>query len=128
MFEKTPLFLPIIIAFGVTSCVLIKERQDLPLAIGQCSQTTVSSLGTRLQDSPGSGTSISFSNGIYLVAYDTIPEAEVSRVGDRVTICLTSTTKDCPLGDGRGKFYSVINLKTEQGFKMSSSSHGCGGA
>jgi len=107
------------------------QQASVPLTVGECSKTTVSHIGTRsrgLDGSPGSGTSIDFANGIFLVAYDTVPEAEASKPGDTVTICLASTKKDCPPDDDRGKFYTVINLRTEQSFTMSNSSHGCGGA
>lgn len=128
MAGKAFLVLPII-ALVITSCAATPQQQtSVPLTIGQCSKTTVSNIGKRLEGSPGSGTSIDFANGIFLVAYDTVPEAEASKPGDTVTICPASTKKDCPPGDDRGKFYTAINLRTEGSFTMSNSSHGCGGA
>jgi hypothetical protein len=118
-----------LIALVITSCAVTSPQQtSVPLTVGQCSKTTISNIGTRLENSAESGTSLEFSNGLFLVDYNTLPEAVASRPGDTVTICLASKTKDCPPDDDRGKKYSVINLRTEGSFIMSNSSHGCGGA
>lgn len=109
--------------------------ESAPLTrIGQCTNTSVAKLGTRLGDEdanesvPGSGTAIWFANNIYLVAYETIPQAEASRPGDKVKMCLTHIPSDCPPGDDRGKVYTVTNMRTKQRFTMADSSHECGGA
>jgi hypothetical protein len=89
---------------------------------------------TRLQDAVtkkpilGSGTSIEFTNGIYLVSYDTVPEAESSKPRDPVKLCLISIPKNCPPGDNRGKVYTVTNLRTKKTFTLPDSQHSCGGA
>ena len=105
-----------------------------PTRVGQCVKTSVSKVGTRLEDGttgqpiPGSGTAIQFTNGISLVSYDTVPEAEASRTGDTVKMCLVSVPKNCPPGDNRGKVYTVTNLRTKKTFTLPDSQHVCGGA
>ncbi len=96
--------------------------------VGQCVETTVTRLGTRLVGTPGSGTAIEFANGVGLVSYDTVPEAEASKSGDSVTLCLTDIPSDCPNGDERGRTYTVTNKRTQQKFSMQNSQHSCGGA
>jgi hypothetical protein len=55
---------------------LESQAESIPTRVGQCTNTSVVKVGTRLEDVAGSGTSINFSNGIYLVSYDTIPQAD----------------------------------------------------
>jgi hypothetical protein len=105
-----------------------------PTRVGECRQTFVSSVGTRLEDGVtgqpiiGSGTSIQLTNGISLVSYDTVPEAESSKPRDPVKVCLVSIPKNCPRGDNRGKIYTVTNLRTHKLFTLPDSQHSCGGA
>jgi hypothetical protein len=102
--------------------------ESIPTRVGQCANTRVVKVGTRLEDVAGSGTGIKFSNGIYLVSYDTVPQAEASKPGDKVMICLKSIPKDCPPNDDRGKVYTVTNLRTKKKFTLPDSQHQCGGA
>jgi hypothetical protein len=102
--------------------------ESVPVKVGQCIITRVSETGTRLEGLPDSGTSITFSNGIYLVSYDTVPQAVASKPGDKVRMCLKSVPDDCPPGDERGKVYSVTNLRTKKKFTLPDSQHQCGGA
>ena len=102
--------------------------QKIPTREYQCVYTTVKEIGTRLLNIPGSGTSITFNNDIYLVRYDSVQQAEMSRKNDKVKICLMEVPKNCPPGDERGKAYTVINLRTNRVFNMADSSHVCGGA
>ena len=104
-----------------------------PTQVGQCSDTFVANVGTRLvgetgQPIAGSGTSISFTNGIYLVSYDTVPAVQASKLKDKVKMCLNSVPKNCPPRDNRGKVYKVMNYRTGGRFTMSDSQHSCGGA
>lgn len=105
-----------------------------PTKVGRCSETFVARVGTRLVDGgvgqpiAGSGTSINFTNGIYLVSYDTVPAAQASKLKDKVKMCLDSVPKNCPPGDNRGKVYKVVNYRTKGQFRMSDSQHSCGGA
>ncbi|MFO1371519.1 MAG: hypothetical protein U1F42_03695 [Candidatus Competibacteraceae bacterium] len=104
-----------------------------PTRIGQCAETSVVKVATRLveannQPVPGSGTVVQFTNGVNLVSYETVPQAEASRPGDKVTMCLKSVPKNCPPGDNRGKFYTVTNMRTKKVFTLPDSQHMCGGA
>jgi len=106
----------------------------LPTQIGQCSQSAISKIGTRLEDGgtgaplPGSGSAVSFANGGYQVSYETVPQIVRSRIGDPVRICLFSIPKDCPPGDDRGRIYQTTNLRTRQSWRLPDSQHSCGGA
>lgn len=100
----------------------------VPRRVGECVQTEVSSLGSRLDGMPDSGTSIGYANGIYGVSYQVIEAIRESRVGDRVMLCLVSVPTDCPKGDDRGKVYSAINSRTGRGWSLPDSQHMCGGA
>lgn len=102
--------------------------QDAFKGIGECARSSVYNTGPRLVNSPTSGTSIEFSNGIDLVSYDIVPAAQNSKSGDPVNICLISIPKNCPPGDDRGRLYTVTNLRTNRNFTMSDSQHSCGGA
>lgn len=102
--------------------------QDAFKGIGECARSSVYNTGSRLLNSPSSGTSIQFSNGIDLVSYDIVPAAQNSKSGDPVNICLISIPKNCPTGDDRGRLYTVTNLRTNRNFTMYDSQHLCGGA
>jgi hypothetical protein len=107
---------------------------ELPKRIGQCSQTTISEIGTRLEDGgtgrpvPDSGSAVSFANGGSQVSYETVPPIVRSRVGDKVTMCLVFIPRHCPPGDDRGRQYKTTNLRTHQSWRLPDSQHSCGGA
>lgn len=106
----------------------------LPTKIGQCTNTTIKDVTTRLQEGPtykpvpGSGSAIDFVNGGYQVSYDTIDEITQSRAGDPVTMCLVSIPKGCPPGDNRGLTYKTTNLRTYGTWTLPDAEHMCGGA
>jgi hypothetical protein len=100
----------------------------LPTRIGQCSQTTISRIGTRLDDVAGSGSALQFANQGYQVSYETVPQIGRSRVGDPVTVCLVSIPTLCPPGDDRGRIYKTTNLRTRESWQLPDSPHSCGGA
>ncbi|MDQ6868956.1 MAG: hypothetical protein M3178_11330 [Pseudomonadota bacterium] len=108
---------------------------DLPRRVGECVNTTIKSVGTRL-DTPGSGSALSFENGGDQVGYETVPAIEQSRKGDPVRICLISLPipykesglSGCPKGDNRGSVYRTTNLRTHKTWTMADSAHMCGGA
>ncbi len=102
--------------------------QDSFKEVGECTISSVYRITSRLVNSPGSGTDITFANGIGLVSYDIVPAAQNSRINDPVRICLISIPQHCPPGDDRGRFYSVQNLRTNRNFRMYDSQHLCGGA
>jgi uncharacterized protein YecT (DUF1311 family) len=100
----------------------------LPRSVGVCSLTTVSRVGTRLDQTPGSGSDIMEANGAGQVSYDQMPAADVSRRGDPALVCLVGLPSDCPPGDDRGKTYAVANLRTLGAWSSADSEHMCGGA
>ena len=128
-----------VVACGLASilCVIAAHQagaDPLPTQIRQCSQTTISKIGTRLEDATtgrpmvGSGSALQFANGGYQVSYDTLPQITHSRVGDPVTMCLVLIPKDCPPGDERGREYTTTNLRTHASWRLPDSEHSCGGA
>ena len=105
-----------------------QEGAGLPTQNGQCVTTTVKEVSTRLQDTPGSGSEVTFANGGRQVSYDQVPEIDESQPGDGVRMCLVSVPQDCPPGDDRGKTYKSVNLRTGGAWTLPDSEHSCGGA
>jgi len=99
-----------------------------PTVVGQCTQTTVQSVGTRLENTPGSGSEITYADGITQVSYDQVPGIDASSPGDAVKLCLASLPQNCPPGDDRGKTYTATNLRSGQTWTEADSEHSCGGA
>jgi hypothetical protein len=99
-----------------------------PTRIGQCIGTRVKEVGTRLENTPGSGSLVTFTNGGVQVSYEQVREVDESRPGDRVSMCLVSIPKDCPPGDDRGRTYKTTNKRTGQSWTLPDSEHMCGGA
>jgi hypothetical protein len=99
-----------------------------PTRIGQCVGTRVKEVGTRLENTPGSGSLVTFTNGGVQVSYDQVREVDESRPGDRVSMCLVSIPKGCLPGDGRGRTYKTTNKRTGQSWTLPDSEHMCGGA
>jgi hypothetical protein len=99
---------------------------------GECVETSVTEVGFRLSVSgvgvAGSGSEISYSNGLGQVDYKQEPGADESRPGDKIRLCLVSIPKRCPPGDERGKVYKATNQRTGKSWTMSNSQHSCGGA
>jgi len=114
----------------------IGERHDgpdddgsaAPKKVGDCVQTQIASLGSRLEGAPGSGSAIGYANGVVGVSYDIVEAVRRSRIGDKVTLCLVSVPEGCPKGDARGKIYSAVNARTGQGWSLPDAEHMCGGA
>jgi hypothetical protein len=117
-----------LIFFGCMAVCASASAQGLPTRVGDCANTTIRAIGTRLQGTPGSGSAVAFSNGGYQVDYDTVPAIEQSRAGDPVRMCLVSVPQNCPKGDDRGKVYQTTNLRTHQSWSLPDSTHMCGGA
>jgi hypothetical protein len=119
---------PILFSTGIAAA------DPLPTQIGQCTNTTIKDVTTRLQDGatnkpiPGSGSAVDFANGGYQVSYDTIDAITQSHAGDPVTMCLVSIPKGCPPGDKRGLTYKTTNLRTHGAWTLPDSEHMCGGA
>nr|MBD3885472.1 hypothetical protein [Phormidium tenue FACHB-886] len=61
-----------------------------------------------------SGTAVELTKGIYLVSYEEVPQLSGdSGVGDKVKLCLLSIAENWLPGDNRGRFYSLLNNRTE---------------
>lgn len=124
-------FLP---AVAILLTAGLAAADPLPTQVGQCTNTTIKDVTTRLQDGatnrpiPGSGSAVDFANGGYQVSYDTIAAIDQSRPGDPVTMCLVSIPKGCPPGDKRGITYKTTNLRTHGVWTLPDSEHMCGGA
>jgi hypothetical protein len=119
---------PILFSTGIAAA------DPLPTQIGQCTNTTIKDVTTRLQDGatnkpiPGSGSAVDFANGGYQVSYDTIDAITQSHAGDPVTMCLVSLPTGCPAGDNRGITYKTTNQRTHGTWTLPDSEHMCGGA
>ncbi len=100
----------------------------LPTKVGQCDGTTISQIGTRLQNVAGSGSAVNYADGGYQVSYDTIQNVQDWSVGDSVNLCLVSIPTNCPPGDNCGKVYDATNLRTGETWEAQDSEHSCGGA
>jgi len=122
-------------AFAAMPCAGAAAQQ-MPTAVGTCSATTITEIGTRfgprlVQPKNGDaddGTSIALKNGVYGISYRYVPEVGRSRIGDKVLTCLVSVPTGCPKGDDRGKVYTTTNLRTQESWTLSDSQHMCGGA
>jgi hypothetical protein len=112
-------------ALGLSSAV---AQTASPTRIGQCVGTRVKEVGTRLENTPGSGSLVTFTNGGVQVSYEQVREVDESRPGDRVSMCLVSIPKDCPPGDDRGRTYKATNKRTGHSWTLPDSEHMCGGA
>jgi uncharacterized protein YecT (DUF1311 family) len=99
--------------------------------VGQCEGARIEWIGTRLtltEGAPPDGTGVVFTDGVYQVSYDRVRAILASRVGDPVRVCLASIPRDCPVGDDRGRFYRVTNLRTGGEWHLPDAEHMCGGA
>ncbi|MBV8337389.1 MAG: hypothetical protein JO358_18495 [Alphaproteobacteria bacterium] len=112
----------------------VAVADPLPTTIGQCTNTTIKEVTSRLEDStthqwiPGSGSAVDFANGGYQVSYDTVAAIIKSRPGDPVKMCLVSIPRGCPPGDNRGRMYKTTNLRTHGVWTLPDAEHRCGGA
>jgi hypothetical protein len=109
------------------------SRGGMPHVPGTCSFTRIKQVTNRLEDGaghpvPDSGSAVILENGVYGVSYDTVPEVQHSRRGDRVLTCLVKLPTNCPRGDDRGKLYTTTNLRTEESWTLPDAEHMCGGA
>jgi len=115
---------------GLLSTALVTPAMaaGLPQRVGQCVETRIKEVSTRLEGVSDSGSAVEFENGGYQVSYDQVPAVDNSRAGDPVTLCLVSIPKGCPPGDDRGRRYRATNKRTHQGWTLPDAPHMCGGA
>ena len=100
----------------------------VPTKVGQCVETTIKEKFSRLEGVPDSGSGVEYANGVIGVSYDIIKPITKSRVGDKITLCLTFIPGDCPPGDDRGKTYSAVDHRTNGKWELPDAEHMCGGA
>ncbi|CAM5769123.1 hypothetical protein LMIY3S_02732 [Labrys miyagiensis] len=100
----------------------------LPKQVGQCVETRIKELGSRLEGVADSGSAVVYENGIYGVSYEMEAALRRARVGDRIKLCLASVPKGCPPGDERGKEYKATDLRTHRTWTLPDAEHMCGGA
>jgi hypothetical protein len=112
----------------------ITPNDPLPRRVLDCGGSIITRIADRFGkplDGPAvSGSSVTFSNGGYVVGYETVEAIGRSRVGDHVLICLVKIPDPdrCPPGDMRGRFYTVTNLRTLESWTLPDANHMCGGA
>jgi hypothetical protein len=124
----TALWLAVVPANGLAA-----SRENMPRVPGTCSFTRIKQVTYRLEDGaghavPDSGSAVILENDVYGVSYDSVPEVQNSRRGDRVLTCLVKLPTNCPRGDYRGKLYTTTNLRTEESWTLPDAQHMCGGA
>ncbi|MBV9567551.1 MAG: hypothetical protein JO172_05380 [Hyphomicrobiales bacterium] len=115
-------------AFAALGAGTAAHAAGMPTQIGQCVETRVKEVGTRLENAPGSGSLIIFANGGIQVSYEQVSQVDHSRPGDLVSMCLVSIPRDCPPGDDRGRRYRTTNKRTGQTWTLPDAEHMCGGA
>jgi hypothetical protein len=125
---KKHFLLAVAAATSLAAMMDVATAASLPKRVGQCVRTRVREVANRLQDTPGSGSAISFANGGVQVSYDQVRAVDRSRVGDPVTMCLVSIPRGCPPGDDRGRIYRTTNRRTGRHWTLPDSQHSCGGA
>ena len=101
---------------------------NVPTKVGQCVETSLKTIETRLEGVPDSGSLVIYKNGIVGESYDTVKAITRAKVGDKITLCLTSIPKGCPPGDDRGRFYSALDHRTKGKWNLPDAEHMCGGA
>lgn len=127
------------LAFAAVALMLLPAHSEanqtgvMPRVPGNCTFTRIKQLTTRLEDGaghpmPGSGSAVILANGVYGVSYETVPEVQRARRGDRVLTCLVKLPQNCPPGDNRGKLYTTTDLRTEESWTLPDAEHYCGGA
>jgi hypothetical protein len=121
--------LPLLVIVGALTLTTSPAfADDLPTQVGQCVQTQISQLGSRLEGDPQSGSEVTYANGGVGVSYELVKSLARARVGDPVKLCLVSIPQDCPPGDDRGREYSAVDLRTHGKWTLPDAEHMCGGA
>jgi hypothetical protein len=127
----------ILVTVAIVSNPVFAQSASLPQKIGQCMNTTITSItdrfGEKISPSPSTngfdpGTAVRFANGGGQVSYEKETAIIRSRLGDQVRMCLTQLPTDCPPGDDRGRIYNTRNLRTGEAWTLPDSQHSWGGA
>ena len=133
--RRAPILLLGVAMLALAACGprgVVSEMTHKSERLGQCFDTTVARVETRLEDGdvpvPDSGSAVVFADGHYNVDYDQVPAMDASEPGDPAHLCVIDLPSQCPKGDTRGIRYQVKNLRTGQGWEAPDSEHMCGGA
>jgi len=107
----------------------------LPAKVGECADTTITSITDRFGAdlTPGrskkdTGTIVRFSNSGVQVSLAKERAVVRSQIFDKVNMCLVDIPKDCPAGDERGRLYKTTNLRTGESWNLRNDVKSCGGA
>ena len=107
----------------------------LPAKVGECADTTITSItdryGADLAPGPSkkgsnSGTIVRFSNSGVQVSLAKERAIARSQVFDKVNMCLVEIPRDCPAGDIRGRIYKTTNLRTGESWSLANDVRSCG--
>ena len=121
--------IPCLIALGIVTATSSSALADsLPRQVGQCAETRIKELGSRLEGMPDSGSAVTYANGGYGVSYEMVAPLQRAHVGDRIKLCLVSVPENCPPGDDRGRQYKATDLRTHGSWTLPDAEHMCGGA
>jgi hypothetical protein len=96
--------------------------------VGTCFDTQIASISTRLENTPGSGDAVSYTDGHNQVSYDTNAAVQAFHVGDPVRLCVIDLPGHCPPGDDRGIGLVAFDSRTGGHWYAGDSEHKCGGA
>lgn len=96
--------------------------------IGTCFDTQVASIGSRLENTPDSGSAVSYTDGQDQVSYETSAAVQAFRVGDPIRLCVTNLPGHCPPADDRGIGFVAVDARTGGSWEANDSEHECGGA
>ena len=106
---------------------------QLPNKVGECFDTTITSITDRYGDDLGArtkrgadpGTLIRFSNSGVQVSLRRENAIVHSQVFDKVNMCLVEVPRECP-NDLRGRVYRTMNLRTRETWSLANDIKSCG--
>ncbi|MGO8912539.1 MAG: hypothetical protein ACLQDM_24880 [Bradyrhizobium sp.] len=107
----------------------------LPSKIGECADTTITSITDRFgadltpsKKGSDKGTFVRFSNSGVQVSLVKERSIVRSQIFDKVNMCLVEIPTGCPAGDIRGRVYKTTNLRTHETWSLPNDVKGCNGA
>ena len=113
----------------------IAPSSILPATVGECADTTITSITDRFgadltpsKKGSDKGTFVRFSNSGVQVSL--VKEGAIARsqVFDKVNMCLVEIPKGCEPGAVRGRVYKTTNLRTKESWNLANDVKSCGGA
>jgi hypothetical protein len=113
----------------------VEPSSILPSTVGQCADTTITSITDRFgadltpsKKGSDKGTFVRFSNSGVQVSLVKERSIVRSQVFDKVNMCLVDVPKGCPPGDNRGRVYKTTNLRTGESWSLPNDVRSCSGA